>query len=116
MAGFFLYRLLILAEIFDFLGRSSESRILTEPLRFQAMAPHILNADKLLGPNPGLAPTNGGTSTGGAPGITHKLMHHSVYRSEAGGEVILVGFATAFIVAVVCYIRVTRTRKVTYDS
>ncbi|KZV53245.1 hypothetical protein F511_21502 [Dorcoceras hygrometricum] len=102
MAGFCLYCLVLFSEIFTFVVRSSESRILTEASRFQAMAPYIMNADALLGPNPG----------GGAPGITH----HSVGRSEAGGDVILVGFATALLVTVFCYIRITRTRKDTYES
>ena len=29
-------------------------------------------------------------------------------RSEAGGEVILAGFAAALIIVIVCYIRITR--------
>ena len=32
-------------------------------------------------------------------------------RSEAGGEVILAGFAAALIIVIVCYIRVTRERS-----
>ncbi|RLN17666.1 hypothetical protein C2845_PM02G09960 [Panicum miliaceum] len=32
-------------------------------------------------------------------------------RSEAGGEVILAGFAAALIVVIVCYIRVTRENR-----
>ncbi|KAH0779177.1 hypothetical protein KY290_005604 [Solanum tuberosum] len=42
-----------------------------------------------------------------------KKHHHSVDKSICGGGVILGGLATIFLVAIVCYIRVTRRRHST---
>ncbi|WOK91886.1 hypothetical protein Cni_G00578 [Canna indica] len=47
-----------------------------------------------------------------APGslIRHWKHHHRIDKSVAGAEVILGGLAVAIIIAVICYIRVTRKR------
>ncbi|KAI7999256.1 hypothetical protein LOK49_LG09G01736 [Camellia lanceoleosa] len=59
---------------------------------------------------PSPAPSSGGESlgTGDVSGNRRVMGHHSSDKSEAGGEVIIGGFATALVAAIFCYIRVTR--------
>ncbi|KAI3456380.1 hypothetical protein Pfo_013043 [Paulownia fortunei] len=99
----FLLLLVLPATLFLSLGRSSESRIL-ESVSPTAMAPANTEAfSSISSPAP-----SGRVITNGAPGITHIWKHHSADNSVAGGDVILGGFATALVAAIVCYIRITR--------
>lgn len=41
----------------------------------------------------------------------HHTHHHNVDKSVAGGGVIIAGLATAFVVAIFCYIRATRRTR-----
>ncbi|CAN6457899.1 unnamed protein product [Victoria cruziana] len=43
-----------------------------------------------------------------APAAARRLGHHESSSSAAGGGVILGGLGTAMIIAIVCYVRVTR--------
>ncbi|KAG8385676.1 hypothetical protein BUALT_Bualt03G0069900 [Buddleja alternifolia] len=55
----------------------------------------------------GVAPSEVGLNRNGAPEIRK---NHCADKSVAGGDVIVGVFATALVVAIVCYIRITRRR------
>ncbi|KAI3466606.1 hypothetical protein Pfo_023269 [Paulownia fortunei] len=101
----FLLLYVMLGVLLISLGRGSESRIL-ESIPPTGMAP--ANAESSIS-SP--APSLGGVGTYGTPGLTHIWNHHSADKSVAGGDVILGGFATALVAAIVCYIRITRRSK-----
>ncbi|KAK4421302.1 hypothetical protein Salat_2080700 [Sesamum alatum] len=61
---------------------------------------------------PSPAPSWGGADANGGPGLMRIWSHHhSADKSVAGGDVILGGFATALVAAIVCYIRITMRSK-----
>lgn len=100
----FLLLCILLAELSVFIA----SRDLDPIARYDTK--RLILTDSIV-PSP--SPSKNGENKGSeeSPRIGGIKRHHSVDKSVAGGDVILGGFAIAFIVAIVCYIRVTRSRE-----
>lgn len=105
MARFFLL-CIILAELTTLIAKTngSENMDLMAPKEVNGPYDKVVFEDELV-PSP--APSSGGT------GNRFVIRHHSSDKSAAGGDVILGGFATALIAAILCYIRVTRRNQET---
>ncbi|KAH7836385.1 hypothetical protein Vadar_000614 [Vaccinium darrowii] len=101
----FLILCIVLSEFFIFLGKTNGSESL------DLIAPAVIEPRDIPAPSP--APSSGVNNSGirNVEGNRRVTKHHSLDSSAAGGDVILGGFATALIGAIVSYIRITRRNQ-----
>ncbi|KAK4377514.1 hypothetical protein RND71_003810 [Anisodus tanguticus] len=124
---------LILTDALVYLAMADTATICGNPpaasplLSFRKLGKHhhkMVKSSTNVAPTPGLSPhqeekkkVNEVGSTDEHNGIAQaqdikieKKHHHSIDKSICGGGIILGGLATAFLVAIVCYIRATRRK------
>ena len=81
------------------------------PVVVRAGAVELIGSTMAKPPSSSLSINGSEVGLTGAPENSRNRKHHKAFdKSIAGGEIILVGLATAILAAVFCYIRVTRQR------
>ncbi|KAF7121444.1 hypothetical protein RHSIM_Rhsim13G0163300 [Rhododendron simsii] len=102
----FLILCTVLAELISiFMGKTNGSESL------DLIAPAVFGPRDVPVPSPAPSYRGNDSGIGNIAGNRRVTRHHSSDNSAAGGDVILGGFATALVGAILSYIRITRRNQ-----